>query len=249
MKYLTLTACCMVTGFALSLPLSASAADKSSITVGMKPDQRAGASLTSDRPAKPPAASEPAKAFIPRVKGAPDRRIGAATRGECKTAPTLAALAPHPTGPTVHEQPALFWFVSTAVTEPIEFSLTDEDEKVIRPLLETRIAPPVQPGVHQIRLAGSEVRLELGKQYKWSVAVLCDPEHPSNDIVATGAIERAERPGEAGLWYDEVMAISEQIQSAPSDMNLRKKRASLLDQVKLSDVAAYELRPAAGVAR
>jgi len=45
------------------------------------------------------------------------------------------------------------------------------------------------------------------------------------------------------------MAISEQIQSAPSDLNLRKKRASLLDQVKLSDVAAYDLRAVAGVSR
>jgi hypothetical protein len=249
MKHLTLTACCMVTGFALSLPLSAPAVEKPSITVGLNTDQRAGASLTNDRPAKPPAASEPAKPFIPRVKGAPDRRIGAATRGTCKTAPTLAALAPHPTGPTMHEQPALFWFVSTAVTDPIEFTLTDEDEKVILPLLETRIVPPVQPGLHQVRLADSGVRLEPGKRYQWSVSLLCDPEHPSNDIVAMGAIERAERPGEAGLWYDEVMAISEQIQSAPSDMNLRKKRASLLDQVKLSDVAAYDLRAVAGVSR
>jgi len=149
----------------------------------------------------------------------------------------------------MHEQPALFWFVSTAVTDPIEFSLIDDDEKVIRPLLETRIAPPVQPGLHQVRLADSGVRLEPGKLYRWSVAVLCDPEHPSNDIVAMGAIERSERPGEAGLWYDEVMAISEQIQSAPSDMNLRKKRASLLDQVNLPDVAAYDLRPVAGVSR
>jgi len=249
MKHLTLTACCIVTGFALSLPLSAPAADKSSITVGLKSDQRTGASLTSDRPAKPPTAVEPAKPFTPRVKDAPDRRIGAATRGLCKTAPTLAALAPHPTGPTMHEQPALFWFVSTAVTVPIEFSLIDDDEKVVRPLLETRIAPPVQPGLHQVRLADSGVRLEPGKRYQWSVALLCDPEHPSNDIVAMGAIERAERPGEAGLWYDEVMAISEQIQSAPSDMNLRKKRASLLDQVNLPDVAAYDLRPVAGVSR
>jgi len=149
----------------------------------------------------------------------------------------------------MHEQPALFWFVSTAVNDPIEFSLTDEDEKVIRPLLETRIAPPVQPGLHQVRLVDSGVRLEAGKRYQWSVAVLCDPEHPSNDIVAMGAIERSERPDEAGLWYDEVMAISEQIQSAPSDMNLRKKRALLLDQVKLSDVAAYDLRPVARVSR
>ncbi|HKW86940.1 MAG TPA: DUF928 domain-containing protein, partial [Nitrospiraceae bacterium] len=218
-----------------------------SITVGLNADQRAGASLTSDRPAKPPAGQTP----TPLVDSKPDRRIvgGAGTRGICGTLPTLAALAPYPTGPTAHDQPALYWYISTAVSHPIEFSLTDEDEKVIQPLFETRIAPPVQPGVHQIRLVGSGARLEPGKQYKWSVALVCNPEHRSNDIVAEGFIERAKRPDETGLWYDEVMAISDLIEAAPTDMNLRLKRASLFEQVKLSDVAAYDLKTKVGDAR
>ncbi len=247
MKRLTLTACCIATGFALSLPLPALAADQPTITVGLNADQGAGASLTSDRPAKPPAARTP----TPPVFDKPDRRFvkGAGTRGICKTLPTLAALAPHPTGPTAHDQPSLYWYISTAVSHPIEFSLIDEDENVPRPLFETRIPPPVQPGVHQIRLADSGVRLKPGKRYEWSVALVCNPEHRSNDIVAMGVIERAKRSDEAGLWYDEVMALSDLIQAAPTDMNLRRKRASLLEQVKLSDVAAYDLQTVAGVSR
>lgn len=258
MKHLTLTAIYIVTVLALILPISAPPSQseetraeqqyQQSITVSLNADQRAGASLTSDRPAKPPAARTPTPLLDPD-KPKPDRRFvkGAGTRGICKTLPTLAALAPHPTGPTAHDQPSLYWYISTAVTDPIEFSLTDEDENVFRPLFETRIAPPVQPGVHQIRLVDSGVRLEPGKQYKWSIALVCNPESRSNDIVAMGFIERAKRPGETGLWYDEVMAASDQIQAAPTDMNLRRKRASLLEQVKLSEVAAYDLRPVTGV--
>ena len=247
MKHFTLTACWFITGFALSLPLSVPAADQPSITVGLNADQRAEASLTSDRPAKPPAS----QTLTPMVDTKPDRRIvkGAGTRGICGTLPTLAALAPYPTGPTAHDQPSLYWFISTAVSHPIEFSLIDEDENVPRPLFETRIAPPVQPGVHPIRLADSGVRLEPGKRYEWSVAVVCDAERRSKDIFAMGVIERAKRSDEAGLWYDEVMAISDLIEAAPTDMNLRRKRASLLEEVKLSDVAAYDLRTVAGVSR
>lgn len=261
MKQLTLTACYIVTVLALTLPISAPPSQSEeklaepqyhqSITVNRNAEQRARASLTSERSAKPLTAGSPQTNLPLKGIGAPppDRRIGAATRGPCKTAPTLAVLAPYPAGPTAHEQPALYWFVSAAVTNPIDFSLTDEDEKVFRPLFETRIAPPVQPGVHQVRLAGSEVRLEPGKQYKWSVAVVCDPEHPSQDIVAMGFIERAKGPNETGLWYDEVMAISDLIEAAPTDMNLRLKRASLFEQVKLSDVAAYDLKTKVGDAR
>lgn len=240
MKHLKLTGCCIATGLALTLPLSALASDQGTVTGPRNDDLRAEAPLQSDRPVKPPSTQTP----TPLVVGKPDRRMvgGAATRGTCKTFPTLAALAPYPTGPTAHEQPVLYWYISTTVTNPIEFSLTDEDEKVIRPLFETRIPPPVQAGVHQIRLAGSEARLKLGKQYQWSVALVCDPEHRSNDIVAMGFIERAKRPDETGHWYDEVMAASEQIEAAPTDMNIRRKRASLLEQAKLSEVADYDLK-------
>lgn len=255
MKHFTLTACCTLTVLALILPISAppsqseeKLAGQKLIAVNLNTDQPAGTSFQSDQPAKPQAARTP---FVPDVKDKPDRRSvgGAATRGICKTLPTIVVLAPHPTGPTAHDQPSLYWYISTEVTDPIEFNLTDEDEKAVRPLFETGIAPTVQAGVHPIRLADLEVRLEPGKQYKWSVALVCNPEHRSNDIVAEGFIERAKRPDETGLWYDEVMAISEQIQAAPNDMNLRGKRASLLKQVKLSDVAAYDLQTTAGVSR
>lgn len=48
---------------------------------------------------------------------------------------------------------------------------------------------------------------------------------------------------------DIITEISDQIEAAPTDMNLRRKRAALLEQVKLSDVAAYDLRAVAGVSR
>ena len=38
------------------------------------------------------------------------------------------------------------------------------------------------------------------------------------------------------------MAISELIEANPNDMNLRKQRTALLEQVGLSEVAQYEVK-------
>ena len=77
-----------------------------------------------------------------------------------------------------------------------------------------------------MNLAEHGIRLEKGKQYQWSVALVYDPEHRSKDVVAMGGIERVAPSAEiseellmaqtervpdiyteAGIWYDAVMAI------------------------------------------
>jgi hypothetical protein len=83
-----------------------------------------------------------------------------------------------------------------------------------------------------------------------------DPEEPSANIVAKGVIERVDRNkleqplqsgfskadaprryAEAGVWYDAIMAFSDQIQSDPGNMDLRQQRALLLEQGGLGEVA------------
>jgi hypothetical protein len=239
----------LVIGFVLSLPLVGVAGDnkatKTQHTVGAQNSQGSSAVMPVYQP--------------PRL-GAPSsgRRVGGGTRGTNKSIPILSVLAPDHTGLTVQEQPALYWFASTVVTTPVELTLTSE--KGVTPLLETRLAPPTKPGVQRIRLADYGVKLALGERYHWSIALVLDPERRSKDIIAMGAIERIQRSGmdpaklagvpkadvvfrfaEAGLWYDTVMAISELIETAPTDLNLRKQRAALLDQVGLPEVGAYDI--------
>lgn len=141
--------------------------------------------------------------------------------------------------------------------------LTLIEAKAIGPLLETRINTPVQPGVQCVRLADYGVRLSPGLVYRWFVALVVDPDNRSKDILAGGSIERIELPGavsarlarasreeapqiyaEAGLWYDALGAFSELIEATPNDPMLRNQRASLLEQVGLSEVAEYERRQA-----
>jgi hypothetical protein len=209
-----------------------------------------------------PMASTPI--YKPPVRGAPGGRVGGGTRGvagAAKTGPPqtfiLSVVAPDHTGQTVEEQPILYWYLSKPISMPIEFTLTDDE---INPIVELFLTPPHHGGMQRIKLADHGVRLELGKAYKWFVSVVADPKRRSKDILAGGAIERVvtgdtllpkleqaslpERPhvlAEAGLWYDAISAISEMIETNPSDHRLRQQRAALLGQVGLGEIAQTDL--------
>jgi len=188
--------------------------------------------------------------YKPPLRGAPGGRVGGGTRGSGREVFVLTVLAPDHSALTVSEQPALYWFISNATSLPIE--VTVMDLRTTQPVLETRLPAPVTPGVHRIRLADHGVRLEPGVPYRWFVTIVPDSNRRSRDILAGAAIERVEPPAglpaklaqsrkeeaasvyaEAGVWYDALAAISEQIDSAPNDSALRKQRATLLTQVGL----------------
>ena len=196
-------------------------------------------------------------AYNPPRRGAPDGRVGSATRTPGEGAVTLLVLAPDHTGLTVREQPDLYWYLSDSPSYPIVLTLSgDKDTK---PVLEIQINPPPQPGIQRIRLADYNVRLEPGVEYQWFVAVVVDREKRSKDILAGGLIERVELSPElratlvqspkqlapeiyaaAGIWYEAISGVSELVDASPKDPVLRRQRASLLEQVGLSEVATSE---------
>jgi hypothetical protein len=49
---------------------------------------------------------------------------------------------------------------------------------------------------------------------------------------------------EAGIWYDALAALSDQIEAQPTNKALRDTRADLLQQIGLKAVAAAELSAA-----
>jgi Domain of Unknown Function (DUF928) len=188
--------------------------------------------------------------YKPPLRGAPAGRIGGGTRGSGREVFVLTVLAPDHNALTVSEQPSLYWFISSATSLPIEVTLMDL--RTTKPVLETRLAAPVAPGVHRIRLVDHGVRLETGVPYRWFVAIVPDSGRRSKDILAGGAIERIAPPealraklagvpkeeaaalyAEAGVWYEALAAISDLIDSAPNDAGLRTQRAALLTQVGL----------------
>lgn len=196
--------------------------------------------------------------YKPPLRGAPMGRIGGGTRGG-GTLPSLAVLAPDHTGFTVQEQPTLYWYLSQVPPHPVEVTLIEAQG--VKPVFEMRLSSPLRAGIQRIRLADHGVHLIPGGVYRWSVALIPNPDSRSQDVVAGGTIElmlpsetlqaqlakgskadKARIYAEAGIWYDAMAALGELIDLAPQDRSLRQQRAALLNQVGVSEVATYDLQ-------
>jgi hypothetical protein len=199
----------------------------------------------------------PPLTYHPPKLGAPKGRVGGGARGPDSGMLSLTVLAPDHPAQTIEEKPTLYWYASQAMNSPVEFTLMADDQ--IHPLLETRLADSVLPGLHKISLADYGPALGLSTTYRWYVTVVNDKDRRSRDLLAGGVIERVplsdglsdrlkiaraeEKPrlfAEAGIWYDAIAALSSLIETAPENSTLRTQRAMLLEQVGLLDVAAYD---------
>jgi len=175
----------------------------------------------------------------------------------------ITALAPQDhVGLTVHAQPVLYWYLSAPTRCRIDVTLSAEN--AVKPLLDISLPAPLSRGIQPIRLADYGVRLEPDVTYTWFVSLVPDPVHRSKDIIASGVIRRvlmqpgmqvadrqvadrqvdgattASQYAQAGLWYDAIDVLSELIATRPQTLMFRQHRAALLDQINLSEVAAFE---------
>ena len=207
-------------------------------------------------PALPESKERPAKAvpvYRPPSRGSPAVRVGGATRGPGDPMPELHVLAPDHIALTVQAQPVFQWYLSKPATVRFEFALVRDDS--IDPVLERDFGSTQSRGIQQLNLADTEIMLEPGIPYQWSVALVADEQARSGDVVASGMIERIEMPAalaarlsgagehgqamayaKAGIWYDALAILSKLIAEDPANTTLRAQRAALLEQVGLPAV-------------
>jgi hypothetical protein len=178
------------------------------------------------------------------------------SRGGVKQ-PSLYVLAPNQTGLTTHAQPSLFWYQSAPAGT--RFELTVVEPKKPKPLLKVGTEKADQPGIHRLLLAKHEITLTPGVVYRWTIALVPDAANRSQDIIASGTIERLEPAAplaaalagaqgvdkaalyaSKGYWYDALETITNEIDASPKDRGIRLQRAALLDQAGLKDAAAFE---------
>ena len=217
--------------------------------------------------ADPPKTEKPAPAgkpissiYKPPLRGAPATRIGGATRSAGAAPIVLNVLAPDHTGYTLQAKPTLYWYLSEAITNPVKITVAASScEDAICPLVEITLEPPIDKGVHALRLEDYRASLKPDVEYQWFVAVVTNPDQRSDDVIAGGTIKRvaASQPvqtklnntgqamqaavfAESGIRYDAIDQISKQILANPANRDLRESRAALLEQVGLSEAAAYD---------
>jgi hypothetical protein len=124
------------------------------------------------------------------------------------------------------------------------FTITDD--KSVTPLAEIGLDAPSGAGIQRLRLADHGIELDPEVEYMWSIALVTDADNRSQDVVSTGFIRRVVRPealaagsrdgvdfAQAGIWYDALEALSDDVDDHPGDRKARFLRSALLRQVKL----------------
>ncbi|MBW4656318.1 MAG: DUF928 domain-containing protein [Kaiparowitsia implicata GSE-PSE-MK54-09C] len=201
-----------------------------------------------------------AQQYIPPNRGLPGRRESGGTRGCWQTtavAPEqhpLTALVPAQNfGTTTHDRPVVFIYIPSHLAEQAvaaEFSLADADDNE---LYKFTYQVTHASGVIQLNLpdAANLPPLEVGQDYRWTFALLCDRVDPSANMVVESWVQRiAPSPelsaaleqapagtepslyAESGIWYDAIASLA--AQSTPSATAWR----TLLESVGLETLAA-----------
>jgi hypothetical protein len=182
---------------------------------------------------KPP--SKPSSPKVPT--GSNGSRTNGCT-GNAKTSLTTLTPQSH-IGQTLSSHPIFAWFVPDSESHEIEFSLYEYDangksQRIQSTKLQSR------SGVMTFTLPKETLGLSVGKTYFWQVALLCNPNHPSEDLLVKTEIQfvsipsslknslarikepqkRADLYAEAGFWYDALAEVIEEPKNQAYVLNL-----------------------------
>lgn len=241
----------LLAGFTLGIVIAASAVMAEDKKVTVDADAQENAVET-----KVNSSSNSGFSYRPPMRGAPAARIGGGTRGIGESTLELVVLAPDHTGLTTKEQPTLYWYVSEPVSAQLEVTLIND--KNIDPELEQVITIPTDAGIQSFDLSQTKAKLTLGVEYRWFISAIADENQRSNDVVASGTIQRikpsktlkrkidnatentlASAYAEEGIWYDTIDELSRMIKKSPDNFQLITQRSVLLEQVGLQAAADF----------
>ena len=198
----------------------------------------------------------------PRGRGISINRQGGATRGsEClQRNSILTALVPASgVGATAAPYPTIFWYMPKSAAPEMELVLENDQEQQIYSAqysLAKSSDGTIQgtPGVMSLALPAyaNLPPLEIGQDYYWKLAVICDPSDRSSDVIIGGGIvrvkpssslaqsiqratpqERVALYANDGLWYETVETLVKLRRERPNDTDLTQAWNKLLNSVDL----------------
>ncbi|NJL52341.1 MAG: DUF928 domain-containing protein [Hydrococcus sp. SU_1_0] len=123
-----------------------------------------------------------------------------------------------------------------------------------KPILTKELKP--KPGIVALKLPQDTAPLEVGKTYRWTVTVVCNPSKPSRNLFAQAWIERVPLPTEvqpsnttkdtstsycslsyakAGIWYDALACNYEKlVQNRNTSDNSWQQFQTLIEEIDLA---------------
>jgi hypothetical protein len=198
--------------------------------------------------------------YIPPNYGSPRRTTSNASRG-CEDLSNLSLylLAPKDhVGVTASDRPTFSWYISNIPNVPVEFVLVEEG--VPTPLWKQKMEVQ-KVGITTISLPKDAPQLLVGREYKWSVRLICNPVSPSASPLyiswirkvplekglrsqlssATSDRDRASLYAQAGIWYEAVtMTVNQVNDRTLPQAEVMTELRSLLTQAGLPSLANHK---------
>lgn len=191
----------------------------------------------------------------PQGIGAPPTSGGGTRGNKCEQdkeilPPALTAIRPDSSlanglGWTGLESPQFFVYVLPTAARSAEFVLKDEQENDI---YRTKFAINGRPGIFSVSLPKNSVKLEVGKNYHWYFAIICNPNNRRKDVSVDGWSRRVEIPAslagqlnnvgerdrsklyaQNSIWHEAVATLAEERRKAPNDPVLAAEWKNLLE--------------------
>ncbi|WP_148662835.1 DUF928 domain-containing protein [Scytonema hofmannii] len=200
--------------------------------------------------------------FRPPRLPAPRHSTGGASRSgnNClmaekvgSTASVTALLPSSGIGLTVKERPAILVYIPPTTAKKALFGV--QDEQAINHY-QTTINLPEKPGVMAIKLPDSVPGIKTGKNYQWSLAMICSSELEPDSPLVSGWIQRIEYPvglknqsrsspslelashlAKHGVWYDTIFELAKLRQAEPLNPIIKASWQQLLNAVGLNAIA------------
>ncbi|XHX79843.1 MAG: DUF928 domain-containing protein [Stenomitos frigidus ULC029] len=207
--------------------------------------------------------------FKPPQRGLPGRREGGGTRNplvciQGSPSQLIALLPATNLGLTTAAYPRFFWFMPKSKAKLAEFTLFEVDAQGEdrAPLYKTTFSIDGTAGVASLSLPSNATLppLAVGKDYRWSVSLVCSVSDRSRDITVDGWVQRVAikadlakqlataKPSDRvrlyasnGIWFDTVTTLADQRYTNPKDAALTKSWAALLQSVQLQTIADQPL--------
>ncbi|MEW6496723.1 MAG: DUF928 domain-containing protein [Cyanobacteriota bacterium] len=209
---------------------------------------------------------------VPGIR--PSRNLqGGAARGNCGVvgakAVQMRALLPNTKiGLTTTGNPTFFFQISPTSVEEAKFILLNAKGDTI--IYEKTFSLNKTGGVLSFTLPADADALEVGEEYTWELAVLCDPDDQVGNPRVQGSIKRIEPSSmftrelanapmrdrvvlyaegdqnsevEGGYWYDAIKTLADLRLANPNDPTLISDWKELLDSAGLSAVDQELLLP------
>jgi hypothetical protein len=202
----------------------------------------------------------PPKAQAPKTSSGGASRDGSSCGFDTRTNPRVAVtpLLPRTNiGFTVAERPTVLVYVPQTTAKKAIFSLEDEQANQH---YQTTLRLPNKPGVMAVKLPNSVPALKTGKNYQWSLVMICtedlEPDSPwvsgwirrvepnpslKNQPNLTASVELASKLARMGLWYDSVSTLAQLKRSQPNNPTVATSWQELLKSVGLNAIANQPL--------